>query len=123
MVAKLKIYVAGPYSASSEVERELNTQKAIEAGLSLFKLGHTPFIPHLTHYVDLHAHRKGIAMAWEDYIRLDLEWLDVCDALLFLGSSKGADLELEYAVKKGKRIYKSLDEIEPVSVPAVAVQT
>lgn len=120
MVSKLKIYVAGPYSASSEDERELNTQRAIEAGLALFKLGHTPFIPHLTHYVDLHARRKGIAMAWEDYIRLDLEWLDACDALLFMGPSKGANLELEYAIKTGKRVFRSLAEIEPVSVRAVA---
>jgi hypothetical protein len=113
--------VAGPYSASSEQERELNTLKAIEAGLALFKLGHTPFIPHLTHYVDLHAHRTGVPMTWQDYMRLDLEWLKVCDALLFLGPSKGADMELQYALKAGIRVFRSLSEIEAVSVPAAAV--
>jgi hypothetical protein len=117
-VSKLKIYVAGPYSAPSEEEREQNTRRAIEAGLALFKLGHTPFIPHLTHYVDLHAHRTGVVMSWDDYIRLDLEWLDVCDALLYLGPSKGADIELQYALKTGKRVFQSLSEIEPVSVRA-----
>lgn len=117
-MSKLRIYVAGPYSAPSEDERELNTRRAIEAGLALFKLGHTPFIPHLTHYVDLHAHRTGVVMTWDDYIRLDLEWLDVCDALLYLGPSKGADLELQYALKAGKRVFRSLLEIEPVSVRA-----
>jgi hypothetical protein len=118
MQSKLKIYVAGPYSASSEEARELNTRKAIEAGLAVFKLGHIPFIPHLTHYMDLHAHRTGVVMTWDDYIRLDLAWLDVCDALLYLGPSKGADLELQYAIKSGKRVFRSLREIEPVSVPA-----
>lgn len=117
-MSKLRIYVAGPYSAPSEHERELNTQRAIEAGLALFKLGHTPFIPHLTHYVDLHALRTGVVMTWDDYIRLDLEWLDVCDALLYLGPSKGADLELQHALKRGKRVFRSLVEIEPVSVRA-----
>jgi hypothetical protein len=117
-VSKLRIYIAGPYSAPSEDERELNARRAIEAGLALFKLGHTPFIPHLTHYVDLHAHRTGVVMTWDDYIRLDLEWLDVCDALLYLGPSKGADLELQYALKAGKRVFRSLLEIEPVSVRA-----
>jgi len=115
---KLKIYVAGPYSASSEHERELNTRRAIDAGLALFKLGHAPFIPHLTHYVDLQAHRTGVAMTWDDYIRLDLAWLDVCDALLYLGPSKGADLELQYALKAGKRVFRSLKEVEPITVPA-----
>ncbi len=119
----MRIYVAGPYSASTAHERELNTRKAIEAGLALFKLGHSPFIPHLTHYVDLHAHRSGIVMTWEDYIRLDLAWLDVCDALLYLGSSRGADLELDYALKAGKRVFRSLSEVEPVNVGATVAQT
>ncbi len=96
----------------------MNTRRAIEAGLALYKLGHIPFIPHLTHYVDLHAHRTGVVMTWDDYIRLDLEWLDVCDALLYLGPSKGADLELQHALKKGKQVFRSLSEIEPVSVRA-----
>lgn len=114
----MRIYVAGPYSAPSEREREMNTRRAIEAGLALFKLGHTPFIPHLTHYVDLHAHRTGVVMTWDDYIRLDLEWLDLCDALLYLGPSKGADLELQHALKRGKRVFRSLLEIESVTVGA-----
>jgi hypothetical protein len=60
-------------------------------------------------------------MTWQDYMRLDLEWLKVCDALLFLGPSKGADMELQYALKAGIRVFRSLSEIEAVSVPAAAV--
>jgi hypothetical protein len=41
----------------------------------------------------------------------DKPWLEACDALLFLGPSKGADVELQHARQLGKTIYWALDEI------------
>jgi len=85
--------------------------KTIDVGLILWKKGHYPYIPHLTHFIDLRAREKGIKMTWEEYIEWDKAWLEVCDALLFLDNSKGAKKELEYAKKLGKIIYHSTDEV------------
>lgn len=111
MPKALRIYIAGPYTSLDENGHELNTHRAIDAGISVFQKGHYPYIPHLTHYVDIRAKAAGIELSWADYIKWDLPWLDMCDALLYLGKSKGADLELERAKEQGKRIYFSVAEI------------
>jgi hypothetical protein len=85
--------------------------RAIDAGLFLFRLGHVPYIPHLTHFVDERAAEIGVPMQWSDYINWDLEWLRSCDALLFLGESKGANIELHEAEQLDKIIFRSLEEV------------
>ena len=111
----LRIYVAGPYTAESEIQISQNVMKALDVGLILWKKGHYPYIPHLTHFVDLRAREKGIPMTWKDYIEWDKAWLEFCDALLFLGNSKGANIELEYAKKIGKTIYYNIDDVPALS--------
>ena len=111
MTKALRIYIAGPYTSLDEKGHELNTHRAIDAGISVFQRGHHPYIPHLTHYVDIRAKATGMELSWSDYIKWDLPWLDMCDALLYLGKSKGADLELQRAKELGKRIYFSIAEI------------
>jgi hypothetical protein len=107
----MKIYVAGPYSSESAETRLRNVNRAIDAGLRLFCLGHTPYIPHLTHFVDERAIQIGVPMQWSDYIAWDLEWLRACDALLFLGESKGANIELHEAEKLGKIIFRAIEDV------------
>lgn len=111
---KLKIYIAGPYSAKTEQQRIRNVNLAIDAGLKLFFKGHYPYIPHLTHFIDLYAIKKSIKMKWDDYIHWDLPWLEFCDAILYLGKSNGADLELERAKKLGKKVFYLIEEIYTV---------
>jgi len=118
MSKQLRIYIAGPYTASADDGHQANTQKAIDAGIAVFLKGHIPYIPHLTHYVDVRAKQTGINLTWKDYIRWDTPWLDLCDALLYLGKSKGADLELERARRSGKKLFFSLDEIPELKKPA-----
>ena len=112
---KLKIYIAGPYTAHTKDEVVANVKAAIDAGLELFARGHFPYVPHLTHYVDERANELGVALAWEDYIKWDLPWLEVCDALLYLRKSRGADLELEEAKKMGKQIFFTTKDVPRVS--------
>ena len=107
----LKIYIAAPYSADTEEEREKNTEAVINAALALFKKGHFPYIPHLTHWVDKRAKETNVVMEWKDYIKWHRPWLETCDAFLYLNSSKGADLELRVAKKLGKLIFYSIDDI------------
>lgn len=112
--------MAGPYTAGLQAEVERNVAAAIDAGIQLLKLGHVPFIPHLTHYVDARAREIGKEITWEEFIQWDLEWLKTCDALLYLGTSKGADLELRAAVERGMEIFKSVNEIPQVERSSLA---
>jgi len=112
----MRIYIAGPYSAESEDAIRANVRAAIDAAITLVRKGHAPYIPHLTHFVDERSREVGANLTWEDYLEWDLAWLRVCDAFLYLGSSRGADLELAAAEKSGMRIYRSLDDIEPASL-------
>jgi hypothetical protein len=89
--------------------------RAVDIALKLWKRGHRPYIPHLTHYVDKRAQQTGVCMGWEDYLEWDEAWIDVCDALLYLGDSNGAKREREYAERKGKTIFEDLDEIPVIS--------
>ena len=43
---------------------------------------------------------------YEDWIKLDLEWIKACDYLLRLsGESKGADQEVEFALDNGLSVF------------------
>ena len=110
----MKIYVAGPYTPVGNDVHDAarvasqNTRRAIRAGIEVIRKGHVPFIPHLTHYIHLETEDP---LPVEFYYEYDMVWLQSCDALLHLGPSRGADRELEYAEKRGLKIFRSNDEI------------
>ena len=107
----MKIYIAGTYSAPTWKEKQINTDKAIWAGIQVMLKGHNPFIPHLTHYIDKMAYDKNIFISYDKWMEIDNEWLELCDAFLYLNSSKGANVELEKAKKLDKIIFYDLNEI------------
>ena len=100
----MKIYVAGPYTKGDVA---VNVRNAILAGNNVAALGHTPFIPHLTHFWHM-LYPKEI----DFWYKQDIEWLKACDALLRLsGESHGADEEVRIARELGLPIYTSYLEI------------
>ena len=103
-----KIYVAGPYTASTPRETQQNVDKAIAVGCELIHRGWAPFIPHLSHYIWLHP--KG-DFGYEVWTALDFKWLEVCDAFFFIAPSNGADAELEVAKKMGIPIYYNIEHV------------
>ena len=106
------IYIAGPYTADTDEGRLANTERAMAAGYTILLLGHTPVIPHFTHWFDLYVEKvTGKRESPESYCQWDLAILARCDALLHLAPSPGADAELRQAEEMGLRIYRSLDEI------------
>lgn len=107
----MKIYIAGPYTASTPELVRRNVDIAIDAGLKVWKKGHVPFIPHLTHFVDERAVATGVPMQYDEYLAWDTQWLEGCDAILYLSSSRGADLELQNAKQLGLTIYWSVDDV------------
>jgi hypothetical protein len=110
----LKIYIAGPYTAPSDSEIQTNVNNAIDAAIMVYKKGHFPYLPHLTHWIELRSKETNQVLKWEDYLEMDRVWLEICDALLFLRESRGAKLELDYAKKMNKKIFYNLDEIPTV---------
>ncbi|TFG32733.1 DUF4406 domain-containing protein [Candidatus Thorarchaeota archaeon] len=111
----MKIYVAGPYTGNTSEQIEENVRNAMEAGLKIWKKGHFPYIPHLTHWPDILSRELGIDMDWADYMRWHAPWVDDCDALFLLGESKGSLLELQRAIEENKLVFRSIDDIPEVS--------
>ena len=108
----MRIYVAGPYSAPTLEERITNANSAIDAGLALMEKGHSPFIPHLSHYADERAlDTQGSRRTWADWMKLDLDFLEQCEGLLFLAPSFGANIELRRAREMGKLVFYSLEDV------------
>lgn len=110
------IFVSGPYSAQGGQrghpnQVEANIRLAEEAGIALTRKGHIPFIPHT------------MMRGWENEFDIPRElalavcrgWVTRCDALLYLGSSPGADAELETARATGLMIFTSLEDIPAAS--------
>ena len=115
----MKVYVAGPYTPHDgrEETRLDNVRRASEVAQRLLKAGHTPFCPHT------------MTAGWEetcgydDFLRLGLEWLATCDAILLLPGweqSKGARREYEEAVTLGLLIVDDLQSLVSASAEATA---
>ena len=86
----MRIYIAGPYTKGDVA---INVRTAMEAGIVLLKEGHAPYVPHLTHFLHLHA-----PQSYETWTRLDNAYLPYCEALIRLpGESSGADAEVALA--------------------------
>lgn len=85
-----------------------NVRRAVCAGNNLRALGHTPFVPHLTHFWHfLYPHNIEY---WYAY---DLEWLESCDAVFRIGGeSAGADKEVARALELGKPVFYSYADIQ-----------
>jgi hypothetical protein len=100
----IKVYVAGPYTKGDVA---VNVATAIEMADVLFSHGYAPFLPHLTHFWHLCQPRP-----YPDWIKLDLVWLEQCDALLrFPGESRGADTEVQHARELGMPVFFSIEEL------------
>ena len=99
-----RIYVAGPYSGGDVA---LNVRKAMEAGTQIINAGHSPFVPHLYHFLHLHEPQE-----YGTWMRVDAAWVEACDALLRLpGHSPGADAEMELAARQGICCFWSLEDL------------
>ena len=103
-----RIYVAGPYSASTREEREENVARMIEVGDKIFQAGGAPFLPVLSHYWDLYS-PKG----YEDWMEIVSPWVCGADALYrTMGRSRRADREVDIACINGVPVYFEYDSDE-----------
>jgi len=95
-----RVYIAGPISLNlNDDEPEIKPidriTHALKIAQQIRKYGYTPFVPHLYFYWD-----NVFPRSYEYWIKLDIEWLLVCDVLWRIdGSSRGANGEEEFARK------------------------
>jgi hypothetical protein len=106
-----RIYIAGPYTAPTARGVKVHLDAAFAAAIALIRKGHVPYCPHLTHYLDAAALALGVNIEYEEWLGQDREWLAVCDALLYLAPSPGADRERDWAEALGLVIYARLEDV------------
>lgn len=100
----MRIYIAGPYTKGDVA---INVSKAIEAASELLYMGHTPFVPHLSHFWHLVSPQD-----YEVWTAWGIVWLELCEAVLRLpGESEGADKECAWALAHGMIVYRSLEAL------------
>lgn len=100
----IKIYIASPYSIG---DKQDNVYRQIKQAVELIELGFLVEWPLSSHYLDLYFPRPYDF--WLDY---DLKILKTCDCVLRLdGESKGADKEVEEALKHGIKVFYNVNDL------------
>jgi len=109
----MRIYVSGPYTADTPTQIEENIDAAREAALELLRMGHTPFCPHThTAFWDVY----GPDLPDERFLRLGLDWLERCDAILLLPgweNSEGSKVEMGRAEELELQVFDDIEMVPP----------
>lgn len=101
----VRVFVMGPYTRGDIAQ---NVARAIEAADEIYSLGFYPYLPHLCHFWHLHRKRP-----YDDWMRLDRAWLQLCDAAYRLtGPSSGADEEQAECDRLGIPVFRSFVGLE-----------
>ena len=100
----IKVYIASPYTLGDVA---VNVKRQLDIADELMNKGFVPFAPLYSPFQ--HMAHPG---PYEDWIKIDLEWVKVCDCVLRLeGKSSGADGEVKLAKELNIPVYYSLDEL------------
>lgn len=119
----MRIYIAGPYTASTPQQIGKNVKRADEIARELLYRGYDPFCPHKM----TQGWENDDRLTMNDFLMMDTAYLLDCDALLFLGRSPGANKEREIAERVGMPVFENIDDIpisggDGLSVEEVAMQ-
>jgi len=104
------IAVAGPYPAETEEQRQKNFDAMNATAARLIEKGHTPIIG--VNAALPVVERANVEDKYEAIMQISMAVIANCDAILVIGSSKGADRERDYFISQNKPVYYSIDEIE-----------
>ena len=100
----IKVYIASPYTIGDVAQ---NVKLQIDTVDILMSHGYAPFAPLYSHFQHM-AHPRP----YEDWMRVDYEWVLVCDCVLRLGGeSNGADEEVKLALSNNIPVYYSINEL------------
>ena len=99
------IVICGPYSGETQWEVEENVRRAQDAAQRLLAAGHAVICPHTM----THGWQGAYDLKYEDFMRSNLEAVRRADAILYLGTSPGAERELALAIELEKLLYHEQD--------------
>lgn len=100
----IKVYIASPYTKGDVA---INVKAQLDCVNELMNIGYAPFAPLYSHFQHM-AHPRP----YEDWLKVDLEWVEACDCLLRLeGESKGADGEVEHAKLLNMPVFYSIQDL------------
>lgn len=98
------VFIASPYTLG---DVGVNVKTTMDVADELMDLGFNPFIPLLYHFQHITNPRP-----YEDWIKIDLEWLSKCDCVLrLIGESSGADGEVARAKELGIPVYYNIGDV------------
>lgn len=104
------IYIAGPYTASDEIQKQSNIAAADNAGRELMLRGWNVLIPHN----NTRNWDWDNRFNYEDFIYMCLDLLERCDAVCFIGdweNSDGCCKEQKHAEDCGIDVYIGLQNV------------
>lgn len=107
------IGVAGPYSAPTAEQRQQNLDAMNVAAATLLELGHIPVIGMNAALPVLE--KAKVADEYKAVMDISLAVISACDALLLIGESRGANMERDLILAKGKPVYRTIAEVPAVS--------
>ena len=107
----MKIYIAGPLTDADPAKQAQNVARAVIAGVHVMQKGHSPYIPHLSKYINHAAETIGVHFKYEDWMRVCFEFLPSCEAILRLAPSPGVDRELAEVRRLGLKIYWTVEDV------------
>lgn len=104
------LYIASPYTSGDTAQ---NVRNAYLMAEKVRAKGWLPFCPLSSHFWNMISpHPRSY------WMQMDLEWVQLCDAVLRIkGSSPGADEEAAMAIGLGKPVYRSFSEVPELSCP------
>ena len=112
MRERMRVYVAGAYSADNVITVLNNMREGMRVGSILLQKGFAPFVPWLDHHLQFML-REGESLSVEDYYEYSLAWLRVSDVMVVVPgweNSKGTKEEIRLAEKWEIPVYYDLDK-------------
>ncbi|MEP7265293.1 MAG: DUF4406 domain-containing protein [Bacteroidota bacterium] len=103
------IGVAGPYSASTAEQRQINLDKMNIAAAKLLQLGHIPLIGMNAALPVIE--QATVADKYKCIMDISLAVIGACDGLLLIAESPGANRERDLILSLGRPVFNSIEEI------------
>ena len=105
-MSRMKVYVAGPYSADNVLGVLSNIRKGNQVAYELLQMGFAPFSPWLDHLFVFMDSTNDLSV--NDFYEYSLEWMRVSDVIFVQGewaNSKGTKAEVEEAERLGIPVF------------------
>jgi hypothetical protein len=113
------IYIAGPllegHTLTFEQGKE-HWKNTVGIAEKIMQKGWTVYIPHHSLYMWQYIKEEnGRDIPWQEWMVQDSGFIQVAQAIYFIGHSKGADRELAYALDNDKKVYMNVDDVPKVT--------